>query len=466
MALRNCVSTLLSNLGAFGRRPTVLIADGSTTRGGLVDNKEVVRTFRERGSLNVELIGHEEKERLRRELVSAGLDKNVVSFAITGLTELSIGCAGANRNCLLLMSPEEKLLSVDDDTEMSFAAASQFQSQSVAGEDSVIRPSGESFTQVWVYHDRQSLQDSVQFAQMDFVGAHESVLGSKVGECGRVALTFSGLAGDCGWGTPSRYLFLSRESLARLTRSDDVYRDSITSRELVQVTTAVTLSRRADDLMTTAFAADNRFMLPPFIPVGRGEDLVFGRVLQNTQHDVWFGHLPHAIFHRPVGRRRFARGEIIRSAATTDLSSLICAIVDRCPTDGVDCCGSLRELGRSLSNICALSLDLFHAYIRECSTRLTQDRLHLLEERLRSAGPAAPSYVADMESYMERLREAGKREETGIPVELLYGREIDAALRCTQRVIAMYGKLLCAWPDMVEVANAWSDRVFEESRVR
>lgn len=107
-----------------------------------------------------------------------------------------------------------------------------------------------------------------------------------------------------------------------------------------------------------------------------------------------------------------------------------------------------------------------HAYIRECSTRLTQDRLHLLEERLRSAGPAAPSYVADMESYMERLREAGKREETGIPVELLYGREIDAALRCTQRVIAMYGKLLCAWPDMVEVANAWSDRVFEESRVR
>lgn len=467
------MSTLLSNLAAFGRRPKVLIADGSTTRSSLTDNQEVVATFKEKGSLSIELIGHEDRERLIRLLVSAGLDENVVSFAMSGLADLSIGCAGSNRNFLLLMTPEENFLSVDDDTEMSFAAANQFRCGSVA-EDRMNPSSLESFMQVWVYHDRQSLQDSVQFGQIDFVGAHESILGLKVddfcrglgedscsvadtlvspGECGRVALTFSGLAGDCGWGTPSRYLFISRESLERLTRSDDVYLDSITSREVVQLSTAVTLSRRADDLMTTTFGADNRLMLPPFIPVGRGEDLVFGHVLQKSHHDVWFGHLPHAIFHGPVGRRRFARGEIIRSAATTDLSSLICAMVERFPTNGLNVSDSLRGLGRSLRNICALSIGQFHDYIRECRTSLTQKSLGLLEDRLQSAGRAAPSYVADMKMYIERLREGDKREEAGIPVELLYGREIDVALRWTRKVIAMYGQLLSAWPDIVEVVN-------------
>jgi hypothetical protein len=384
------------------------------------------------------------------------------------------------------MTPGENFLSVDDDTEMSFAAGNQFQRGS-AVEERVKESTLESFMQVWVYRDRQSLQGSVEFSQIDFVGAHESILGMKVGgfcpsvgegslgvddivvapsDDGRVALTFSGLVGDCGWGSPSRYLFLSRESLERLTRSDDVYLDGITSRELVQLATAVTLSRRADDLMTTAFGADNRFMLPPFFPVGRGEDLLFGHVLQKTQHDVWFGHLPHAIFHGPVGRRRFARGEIIRSAATTDLSSLICAMVARLPISASDFSGSLRELGRSLSNICAMSMGLFHDYIRECRTRLTQNSLDLLEDRLRSAGQEAPSYLADMEIYIERLRGGDKREGAGIPVEILFGREIDDALRWTRKVIAMYGQLLSSWPDIVEVASSCSNRVLEESRVK
>jgi hypothetical protein len=483
-ALSRCLFTLLANLAAFDRKARILIADGSRTRSSQVDNHQLGATFKEKGGLRIDLIGHQERERLIHSLVSAGLDEGVVSFAMRGLADLRIGCVGSNRNLLLLMTHGQNFLSLDDDTEISFAAANQFRC-GPAVERSVKQSSLESFMQVRVYHDRQSLQDSVQFGPIDFVGAHESILGMKVGDfssCweevnpiaadtsvspgkyGRVALTFSGLAGDCGWGTPSRYLFMSRESLERLTTSDKVYLDSITSREVVQLPEAVTLSKCTDGLMTTAFGADNRLMLPPFIPVGRGEDLVFGHVLQKTQQNVWFGHLPHAIFHGPVGRRQFARGEIIRSAATTDLSSLLCAMVKRLPTRGLDFSGSLRELGGALSSICAVSQGSFHDFIRECRTQLTQDTLAFLEDRLRSAGPAAPpSYVADVNLYIDRLLEGDKRKGAGIPVELLYGREIDEALCRTQELIAIYGQLLSAWPDIVDSANTFSHNLLEES---
>ena len=493
-ALERCVSTLLSNLAVYGRSPRILIADGSVTRNAPVDNRDVAASLNKGYPASVALIGHDEGGHLIGELVSAGLDEGVVKFALGGIPDLRIGCFGANRNFLLLMTSGENFVSVDDDTEMSFASGSQFRRGSAA-EDSVKHEDLDPFLQVRVYHDRQSLQQSVEFGPLDFIGAHESILGARVAEfcppfgepaiaarttdspaeSGRVVLTFSGLAGDCGWGTPSQYLFLSQKSLEGLTSSDEMYLESITSRDLAQLTTALTLSQRTDYLMATAFAADNRSMLPPFIPVGRGEDSVFGRVVQNTQHDVWFGHLPHAIFHGPVGRRRFARGEIIRSAATTDLASLMCAtveqamvkqdVVEQAPIRGGDIPGSLRELGRSLSAFGAMSINAFQEYIRECRTRLSQRRLAFLEGRLGSAGGLAPSYVADLKTYIARLREGDRREDAGIPAEILYGREIGDALYWTRKVIATYGELLSAWPDIVEVAQGCSPRLVEESHV-
>ena len=488
-ALRRCVSTLLSNLARYGRSPRILIADGSVTRDSPVDNQDVAASFKGKYSASVALIGHEERGHLISELVSAGLEEGVVQFALGGVPDLSIGCFGANRNFLLLMTSGEEFVSVDDDTELSFASASEFQ-RSSAAEDSVKHVDLGPFMQVRAYRDREFLQESVEFGQLDFIGAYESILGARVSEfcppfgeraivagtadspaeSGRVVLTLSGLAGDCGWGTPSQYLFLSKESLEELTSSNEVYLESITSRDLVQLATTVTLSQRTDYLMATAFAADNRTMLPPFIPVGRGEDSVFGRVVQNTQQDVWFGHLPHAIFHGPVGRRRFARGEIIRSAATTDLSSLMCAMVEQAtvkqfPTPGRDVPGSLRELGRSLSAFGGMSIKAFQECIRECRTRLSQSRLAFLEARLGSAGGLAPSYVADLTTYIGRLREGDKREEAGIPMEILYGREIDDALYWTRKVIATYGELLSVWPDIVDLAQAYSTRLLEDSRV-
>jgi hypothetical protein len=444
------------------------VSDGSTSPACLFENKKIIENLK--AAAPVTLIGRRERHHLTERLVSAGVDDKIVTFGLNGLDYLDLTAIGANRNVLLLATVGENFLSVDDDTEFLFANADQFRSNPVT--EWPRRVANEPSIQHWLYPDRKSLQDSVEFEQLDFIAAHESILGAEVRSLalsleqgytlvssalgsqaggGRVVLTLSGVIGDCGWGTPSRYLFLNEASLERITRSDEVYLRSITTREMAQLTKSLVLTRQPEDLMAGAFAADSQLPFPPFMPAGRGEDVVLGHVLQKLYSDVWFGHLPHAIFHAPAERRRFRPREVLRSATTIDVGSLLSYIISQLTITKAGPFGTLRELGRSLEGIGMMPTLAFRSYIRSCSGILNKKKISLLEDRLSTLNGAARSYTDDVKTYMQRLLQGDKREEAGIPAELLYGRELGVALECTQKFVTMYGQLLYAWPDMIEV---------------
>ena len=66
--------------------------------------------------------------------------------------------------------------------------------------------------------------------------------------------------------------------------------------------------------MLTFWGLDNRDLLPPNVPLNRGQDLVFGQLLWKCFGNAVFGHVPLAVVHDPVPPRRFWDGEILRSA--------------------------------------------------------------------------------------------------------------------------------------------------------
>ncbi len=476
-ALKRCLSGMLANLSAFGRRPRIVIADGSADQSSASTNREIILQFRRQGWLEIALIGPEEKGRLVDSLASSGLDRKVIDFAVNGFTNLGIVCPGANRNVLLLACLGDRFLSLDDDTQFLFACADQFTSYPGANKQSV-RLSTNNPIQHWFYENRNSLLQSVQFENTDFLSCHERVLGRDVPdlplpeekngdstvnvafrrEAGRVLITLSGVIGDCGWGSPSRYLFLKEESLERLTASEEAYLKATTSREMAQVSPDLCLSERVDDLMSTAFAGDGRFMFAPFIPIGRGEDISFGQLLKRMRPDVWFGHVPYAILHAPLKKRCFWPGEIHRSAASTNLSVLLSSMIRSLGTDTNANANDtdpnpLFTVGRALTDIGTLPTLAFRNYLNDCRRASTQTRCRLLEERLLLPSASVSAYAADVKSHIRRLLEGDKRNEGAVPAELLYGRELEAAFRLTQQVILLYGHLLCAWPDMVRASG-------------
>jgi hypothetical protein len=474
-ALRRCLTELLHNLREYGHIPRILIADGSHDLNAIQENEYIARQAHEKYSGDIHLFGINQRQRLIDKMNQAGFDRDVLDFAFSGMDHLRLGSIGATRNMLLTATAGETFLSLDDDTECRFARAPRFSSH-------VQYSNHGSFfdrepAEIWIKPDRQSLLASTPFTAVDFIGSHQELLGrdtvqlatalkSSGQACagdldllnqkpGRILVTLNGLIGDCGWGTPSRYFFIGGSSFARLADSEESYRSGSTSREILRVVPSFVISGNADNLMSTAFGADGRALLPPFFPVGRGSDAVFGQLLKQIIPSAGFGHLPWAILHQPVESRRFWPGEILRSAGSTDLRGMICDLLSAVPKRETRTQKeATQHVGQSLIKIAAQSLPSFRSQLVQQRRASLAQELAALELRMEVSSPMPSALYQDMRMYIQTLKESSDRHAAGIPAELLYRREMEHAVPLARDLVALFGRLLCLWPDMIESKNS------------
>src|SRR5262249_35731251 len=127
---------------------------------------------------------------------------------------------------------------------------------------------------------------------------------------GRIRVTVNGLLGDCGFKNPTDFLTLRGASFERLTRQESEYRVLRTSRECLRVVDRVTVSDFPPS-HSTFLGLDNRQVLPPFLPEGRGQDALFGYVLLLCSPDTLYARLPWALLHDPVEVRSFSSRQLV-----------------------------------------------------------------------------------------------------------------------------------------------------------
>ena len=128
-----------------------------------------------------------------------------------------------------------------------------------------------------------------------------------------VAVTTTGICGDSGAGNQKTLLLLEGPDRERLMRSDDAYRSAVSSREVLAVASRYQLSG-LPFLMTPCVGLDNRELLPPFFPLFRNSDGLFGRTLRAFRPEALIGRLPIAVAHFPPEGRRY------HPEAVTDVS--------------------------------------------------------------------------------------------------------------------------------------------------
>jgi hypothetical protein len=340
----------------------------------------------------------------------------------------------------------------------------------------------------WFFPDRHTALQAVTFVDTDILGIHEQLLGQDVhtllasragkdgfdGEWvehelgqrvaaghGRVAITFNGLLGDCAWGAPFGYwgapmgcLLLQGASHARLVQSEAVYRAACTSREIFRIVSRPTLSDAAFS-MTTWAGLDNRILLPPCMPVGRGQDVIFGLTVWHCLADSCFGHLPWALLHAPEEHRRFWPGEIFRSAAGFDLDKLMIGCIQACTFGPEVRTGKarMRALGQYLVELGSVPLADFDTYLRLQAEQTMGACIALTEQHLQMCGEAPAFWANDVRKYIAFVRQALTRPDYCIPLDLLNERSPEEAQRLAQRLVYRFGQLLSWWPTIVEVAQ-------------
>jgi len=313
---------LASHIRATGERPLeIVVADDAQNGAEAQATRQVLAALALREGVTLLYAGRAEKLRYADALAAcSGVEPELVRFAIAPDERREFG-AGANRNALLLHQAGSLALQVDDDTRAELAPLPQTGA-------ALSLDVGGSPEDYW-FPKPGADADSLRVCEaLDPCALHQRALGRSVRACiaehtddaidvsgvtgmllrrlrhnaGRVLTTQLGIAGDAATGSLAHYLMLPVTARKRLLSSEAHYRHAIASRQVLRGV-STTLISDSPFCMSFALGLDHRELLPPFAPLGRNEDGIFGLLLKRAFRDGYTAFLPWTVAHRPPARR-------------------------------------------------------------------------------------------------------------------------------------------------------------------
>jgi hypothetical protein len=301
-----------ANLQLHSQSATMIVMDDSKRPNGL---KTRIEEHSRSPRRVLRYAGLVEKWAYIEALSKAGIDTDIARFAILGDVHPDICAIGANRNALLLDTVGENVFSADDDTVCKLRA------HPVLSAGLKLQCFGNP-RDSWFYDRREDLIAEKGWADHDLLREHGKLLGKsaaalshEVGfdqvaadriccdllyalqaDSGTVRVTMSGIIGDSGAYCSNWILWLDGASRRRLEEDHCLFRTALRSRETFGVVQMPTIDHSAFCAATT-MALANTEILPPFCPIGRNEDGVFGALLKMVAPSALVAHVPLAVLH-------------------------------------------------------------------------------------------------------------------------------------------------------------------------
>lgn len=472
--LERCLLSYIENGKRHGRENDFVVADDSQGEGVRGATLNLLRSLKRHYALEISYAGPAEKRVFADALLEeSGLPPEVVDFTLFD-SEQCGSTIGANRNALLLHTVGDLVLSTDDDIVCNVAPA-------LGLKDGLAFESRGSFIKFWFFPSRQVTLDSVPCVDEDVLSFHERLLGRTLSGCvaqfgraadlsfelvstlpvrhlasrkGRVVVTYNGVYGDAGMPSPVMFLTLEAESRERLLGSESAYHTARTSREVLRAVDRACITDNPS-CMTGAFGYDNRVLLPPFMPVLRSEDDVFGFTLRSCVEDAYSGHLPAAVLHAPVEARAYGRDFLKESASGTHMYKIILACLSSLQLwrSVSDERLRLQTFGKHLMEVASMPGRDFEEFVRVQLWRMQSDTIAHLEGYMYYCRRSPDFWADDVQYYIHNLRSALTTESFIIPRDLLDGRSPDEARKVSQRLVFKFGQLLYHWPELVEAAK-------------
>ena len=470
--VRACLASYIENGLRYGRSIEHFVSEGEVSH----ETREATRaSLAELGAKYGVLIAHAgvPEKKAYAALLSArsGVPRELCEHALLR-SDQSPNDNGSNRNAIVLHFAGDMHIQVDDDTRCRLAPAPGLLPGLALS--SMNDPSESWFPG----KDAQALPDRV-VADRDYLALHEDLLGKSV--CGavdaarqealdfdqagagffrrlvptggRVLYTQLGAAGDTGTGSMWHYLLLRGPTRERLHGSEEGYRRAFTSRRSVRVTRRASISD-GSFCMGMTLGIDARGVVPPFLPIQRNSDGLFGIVARMCFHDTYTGFVPWVIEHTPPGTRTSTFEAFFASLGHSWGEDMICALVagSHVQAEHRDPARSLRALGAMLEQLGGLPIDDLEEILRVHVLRARTMDLWMLDDVLHVHGGSPEYWARDVERAITLLRAAVERPTLARASDIADVLGPDEARFAMARLVRRYGQLCAAWPDMLAAA--------------
>ncbi|MBL8021394.1 MAG: hypothetical protein JNM27_17110 [Leptospirales bacterium] len=427
----------------------ILVVDDSTDGIAAKENQEIVKGISNPRAI-AQYFGPKQRTEFKTKLIQKGMDPDLVEFAL-GDSRNRGYAVGASRNATLLLAPGT-LISCDDD---SFLPG-------LRSEDSLVLRSGPHLNEIKLYSAEEALPHAT--VSIDIAKEHQSVIGLTYAEIrksfsaasidtitqdllcailsqGRVLASVAGSVGDAGADSAAFALGNPPAPGDEAFRREDVYRRRLIDRRMLRMPEGLVLTESPLFVaMNSALA--NHFPLPPFPPTGRNQDGVFGHVLRIVFPNSLIAHLPCAVSHEPEGERKWDAAALYSPKLRSAEVLLLCIQFFSSRIVSMDPLSRMKQLGQLLSSLGAEDANSFQSFVAERWLISLGQYIGYLESVLRQRGSRPAFWAEDVERRIQSFESTLATSDLQLPTA-----EDD------RTNLAMYGKLLQAWPEIREIAS-------------
>ena len=461
----------------YGDEIELSVFDDSTKAETRAENQRVAAQAAAGG--RILYVGEEEKRRLITELAAkSGVEAEVVRAAMSDFDGCTYHC-GANRNAMLLDAAGAAVLLVDDDTTARAAYPAE------AAEGLRLSSRHDPWSMTFFARVEEALE-AAGWRDADLLTWHRRFLGRSPATCafgqaaggeplplsangraldlnqadaglitafsrgrGRVVATSAGIAGDSGMGLPLSFLWLQGVARERLLEDYESYR---VTRAVHRAAEMATISNTRL-FMGAHVAFDVRATIPPFPPVLRNSDGVFGDLLRTCAPEFYIAFLPWLIEHKPADGRRADFDQALYSITHVRANDIICDLArayDPAPAV-TDPAARLSAFGRYVAALGSMPPADFDALVRYQIIAAVGRRIEGLTRAVAQNGGQPERWAEDCATVMaEGLRVL---TEDALVVTDIPGATPDERHRRFQRLLSRYGRVLDAWPALLDAAK-------------
>jgi hypothetical protein len=475
--LRRAVRSWVEFARRHARELRITLVDDSPTAALAQAQRQAAKELETELGIRLRFVDPAARSAIARELAQmAGVDPALADFAVSGCAPPRVGI-GASRNLLQLLTPGRRVLSADDDIIAAFEVPPPHAlALWINAEDAPMH--------TWFFDSVAETEARVPVSNApDALALHESFLGQPVASVVarlsgtaslrnagpwltaaiqarpvRIAATALGIVGDCASDCLGFYSLLSggdteQRMLARATPLSP-------SREVLRRPEFPILSQGVL-FITFCHAADNTLPLPPYFPVGRGEDQVWQKLLHGALPDTVVAHLPLAARHRPDGERRYTTEDYLDPCARFPGNAFLLGLLGLAmppPTvQGAE--ARLAALGGQLAHAAAEPARF--AGLVEAAWRAYLEHHRALVRNAVASRTGYPAWWQDSMRVIGARLERSLAQASDVPLE--YATLIGApAIDALRRDVQLFAKVIEAWPALRTAAATLAARVAED----
>ncbi len=484
------VKTFVENAERFGRTASFSIYDTS-------ENSDELRICLDKidHSQRIKIVHKNRKSAqifAKKLAKKTNFDVDLLSYAILGDREFS---PGANRNWALLEHMGSSFISSDDDIFCNLTSKKNL-SRSIG-----FFPAGHLSLMAILIDKGRTLRDCdierwqhiVEEIDCDFIGAIEHHLGpakdvlkhyetrinpnsfppglfdsESTPELSQVLTVGLGINGDLGVYHPGLLIFPYKQLQKVICESESTYSKAFELRSAWIASTTTCIEPIAPQMSYIYGISTQTGVIPPFPPVGRGEDTVFGQLISKLNPSAYNIRLPIAVEHCPPAPRSFKRSDITMLLKTRFSEILLSIFEQTFSTLNAREVAEItfENLGAALINYGKLSGCDFQSWLQDNNqkkfARLKYMCGYLLDQNSTNqpANPLAPSKCENDFARIDLellLRYIGQHSNTPKEEHLYcadFSGDFATNIVKTREHLVQFGELLRIWPSLARAAES------------